>query len=312
MKKVLTVTLNPAIDVRYNTENFRLGEVNRPKYIEKNAGGKGINVSRVLKQLGGDILATGIVGGFTGKYFISKLEKDGIKNDFLETEFETRTCIAVIDKSVKGITEFLETAEGTKENFDKFLKKYIELLEKGTEIVCGSGSLLKGIGKDSYNILIEEARKKGIKFILDTSGESLISGIKAKPFLIKPNQEELEDIAGRKFKDINELIDFAKEIVKTGIENVMVTLGGDGAILISGEKIYKGTFPKVEVKNTVGSGDSTIAGMAFGLSQEKELKECFRLAIACGTTNAMLDSTGNIDLEILKDILPKIEITELN
>lgn len=312
MKKVLTVTLNPAIDVRYNVENMRIGEVNRTKHIEKTAGGKGINVSRVINQLGGDVTATGIVGGFTGKLFLSKLNAGNIKNDFLETSYETRTCIAVIDKDIKGITEFLESAEGTTEDFEKFKEKYVNILEnEKVEIVCGSGSLLKGIGKDAYNPLIEEAHKRGIKFILDTSGDSLIKGMEAKPFLIKPNQEELEDITGKKFKDLSEVVEAAKELVKTGIQIVMVTLGGDGAILVTDKVVYKGTFPKVQIKNTVGSGDSTIAGMAFGLSKDMELKECFRLAVACGTTNAMLDSTGNIDLDILKDILEKITVVEI-
>ena len=272
MKKILTVTLNPAIDVRYNVENMRIGEVNRTKHIEKTAGGKGINVSRVINQLGGDVTATGIVGGFTGKLFLSKLNAGNIKNDFLETSYETRTCIAVIDKDIKGITEFLESAEGTTEDFEKFMEKYVNILEnEKIEIVCGSGSLLKGIGKDAYNPLIEEAHKRGIKFILDTSGESLVKGMEAKPFLIKPNQEELEDITGKKFNNLSEVVEAAKELVKSGIQVVMVTLGGDGAILVTDKVVYKGTFPKVEIKNTVGSGDSTIAGMAFGLSKEMEL-----------------------------------------
>ena len=135
--------------------------------------------------------------------------------------------------------------------------------------------------------------------------------MEAKPFLIKPNQEELEDLTGKKFNSLSEVVDAAKEIVNTGIENVMVTLGGDGAVLVTKDKVYKGTFPKVEIKNTVGSGDSTIAGMAYGLSVDKPMDECFRLAVACGTTNAMVDSTGSIDHEILKDILPKIIIEEI-
>lgn len=147
MNKILTVTLNPAIDVRYNIEKIEMGNINRTTAVEKNAGGKGINVSRVIKQLGGDILATGIVGGYTGKLFLSKLDKDTIENSFLETDFETRTCIAAIDKNTGKITEFLESAEGKEKDFEKFLEKYISILEKGIKLVCGSGSLLKGIKK---------------------------------------------------------------------------------------------------------------------------------------------------------------------
>ena len=127
MNKILTVTLNPAIDVRYNIEKIEMGNINRTTAVEKNAGGKGINVSRVIKQLGGDILATGIVGGYTGKLFLSKLDKDSIENSFLETDFETRTCIAAIDKNTGKITEFLESAEGKEKDFEKFLEKFREL-----------------------------------------------------------------------------------------------------------------------------------------------------------------------------------------
>ena len=164
MNKILTVTLNPAIDVRYNVEKLDTGNINRTISIEKNAGGKGINVSRIIKKLGGDVLATGIVGGHTGKLFLSKLDKDGIKNNFIKTDFETRTCIAVIDKSTGKITELLESAEGKEKDFENFLKKYISILESGVKLVCGSGSILNGIQKDSYNILINEASKGFIQY----------------------------------------------------------------------------------------------------------------------------------------------------
>ena len=240
MSRVLTVTLNPAIDVRYNVENFRLGNVNRTQRIEKNAGGKGINVSRIVNLLGGDILATGIVGGFTGKLFLKKLNENSIKNNFLESEYETRTCIAIIDEKIDGITEILESGKGDMEVCNLFIKKYLEILEdKEIKVICGSGSLLKGIDPLVYNTLIEEGNKRGIKFILDTSGSTLVKGIEAKPFLIKPNQEELEDILGRKLNSIEEIAEAARELMKKGAENVMVTLGGAGALLVTPERVYK-------------------------------------------------------------------------
>lgn len=312
MNKILTITLNPAIDVRYSIENFTLGNVNRTKEIEKNAGGKGINVSRIINILGGDILATGIIGGFTGKLFLKKLNENSIKNNFLESEYETRTCIAIVDKNIDGITEILESGKGDLEVSNNFKEKFSEILQDDSiKIICASGSLLKGIDPLMYNTLIEKSNKKGVKFILDTSGETLLAGIEAKPFLIKPNKEELEFILNRKLETEIDIINAGKELICRGAQNVMITLGGSGALLVTTDKIYKGTFPKVTIKNTVGSGDSTVGGFAYALSQDRTLPECFKLGIACGTTNAMLDTTGTIDMDILNDILPKIKIEEI-
>ncbi len=312
MNKILTITLNPAIDVRYSIENFILGNVNRTKEIEKNAGGKGINVSRIINILGGDILATGIIGGFTGKLFLKKLNEHSIKNNFLESDYETRTCIAIVDKNIDGITEILESGKGDLEVSNNFKEKFSKILQDDSiKIICASGSLLKGIDPLMYNTLIEKSNKKGVKFILDTSGETLLAGIEAKPFLIKPNKEELEFILNRKLETEVDIINAGKELIHKGAQNVMITLGGSGALLVTADKIYKGTFPKVTIKNTVGSGDSTVGGFAYALSQDRTLPECFKLGIACGTTNAMLDTTGTIDMDILKDILPKIKIEEI-
>lgn len=312
MNKILTITLNPAIDVRYSIENFILGNVNRTKEIEKNAGGKGINVSRIINILGGDILATGIIGGFTGKLFLKKLNEHSIKNNFLESDYETRTCIAIVDKNIDGITEILESGKGDLKVSNNFKEKFSEIVQDDSiKIICASGSLLKGIDPLMYNTLIEKSNKKGVKFILDTSGETLLAGIEAKPFLIKPNKEELEFILNRKLETEVDIINAGKELIHKGAQNVMITLGGSGALLVTADKIYKGTFPKVTIKNTVGSGDSTVGGFAYALSQDRTLPECFKLGIACGTTNAMLDTTGTIDMDILKDILPKIKIEEI-
>ncbi len=312
MHKILTITLNPAVDVRYSIDNFSFGNVNRTKEIEKNAGGKGINVSRIINILGGDVLATGIIGGFTGQLFLKKLNKNFIKNDFLITDYETRTCVAIVAKNIEGITEILEAGDGDFEVSNHFKDKFLNILkDKTIKIICASGSLLKGIDPLLYNYLIEESHKQGIKFILDTSGKTLLSGIRAKPFLIKPNKEELEFVLNKKLETEVDIINAAKDLISRGAENVIVTLGSNGALFITADKIYRGTFPKVIVKNTVGSGDSTVGGFAYALSQDKPLVECFKLGLGCGTTNAMLDSTGTIDLKTLNDILLEIKIEEI-
>lgn len=312
MKKILTITLNPAIDVRYNIDNLRIGNVNRTTSIEKNAGGKGINVSRVINTLGGSVLATGIIGGFTGKLFLEKLNESSIENDFLETQYETRTCIAIISQNIDGITEVLESGTGDCHISDLFLKKYISILDNNEiDVICASGSILKNIDPLIYNKLIAQANKRNIKFILDTSGATLLKGIEAKPFLIKPNKEELEDLFGIKLVSTKDVVETAQNIISQGVKNVIVTLGGDGALLVTDTKVIKATFPKIEVKNTVGSGDSTIGGFAFGIANNKDITECFKLGVACGTTNAMLDSTGTIDISLLNTILPKITLEEI-
>ncbi|WP_338948005.1 1-phosphofructokinase family hexose kinase [Fusobacterium varium] len=167
------------------------------------------------------------------------------------------------------------------------------------------------MGFKRIHTIINEASKRGIKFILDTSGDTLIKGIEAKPFLIKPNQDELEDMFNKKFSTVNEIIEAARKIVKKGVKNVMVTLGGNGAVLVTENEVYRAFLPKVEIKNTVGSGDSVIGGFAHGISEGKSLRESFKLGIACGTTNAMLETTGSIDLKILNNILKNIEISNV-
>ena len=297
--RILTVTLNPAIDTRYEVRNLELGEVNRVVNKVESPGGKGLNVSNVLNKLGVDIIATGFLGGSKGNFIKTELDKMIISHDFQEVQRETRTCIAIIDKN-KKITEILESGEGVslleKENF---LIKYDKLLEK-VEIVDISGSLPKGLEKDFYKTLIERASKFGKRVILDTSGIALKEGIKGNPYLIKPNIDEIEYLLGKKVENINEVIECAKKIINNGVSNVMVTLGRDGGLLITPTSVYKAFIPKVKVENTVGSGDSSVAGFIYGMSKELSLEEIFKYALACGTSNAMLKNTGDIDPDVVE------------
>jgi tagatose 6-phosphate kinase len=308
--KILTITLNPAVDTRYEIDNVMVGEVNRVINKVESPGGKGLNVSNVLNKLGANVIATGFLGGTKGEFIKKKLEEKEIYQDFQCVLGETRTCMAIIDND-KKITEILESGNPVSSNEkEEFLEKYSKLLEK-VEIVDMSGSLPKGVPSTFYKELIEIANKMNKKVILDTSGEALKEGIKANPYLIKPNVDEMEFLLGKKIENIDEVIKNAKEIQKNGVSNVMVTLGGDGGLLITKDSVYQGTFPKVNIENTVGSGDSSVAGFIYGLSKNMSLEESFKYALACGTSNAMLKNTGDIDLDTVSRLLTQIEVQKI-
>ena len=308
--KILTITLNPAVDTRYEIDNVMVGEVNRVINKVESPGGKGLNVSNVLNKLGADVIATGFLGGTKGEFIKKKLKEKEISQDFQCVSGETRTCMAIIDND-KKITEILESGNPVSSNEkEEFLEKYSKLLEK-VEIVDMSGSLPKGVPSTFYKELIEIANKMNKKVILDTSGEALKEGIKANPYLIKPNVDEMEFLLGKKIENIDEVIKNAKEIQKNGVSNVMVTLGGDGGLLITKDSVYQGTFPKVNIENTVGSGDSSVAGFIYGLSKNMSLEESFKYALACGTSNAMLKNTGDIDLDTVSRLLTQIEVQKI-
>lgn len=305
--KILTVTLNPAVDTRYEVETLKQNGVNRVKNKVMSPGGKGLNVSNVLRKLGVDIIATGFLGGERGKYIKTRLDKREIIYDFQKIDGETRTCIAIIDKN-KKITEILENGqEVTEGEKNAFIEKYEDLLEQ-VEIVAISGSLPRGLEKTFYKMIIEKAVVKGKKIFLDTSGESLKEGIKGNPYLIKPNVDEMEYLLNKKIESIDEVISYSKKLVENGISNVMVTLGEKGGILVNKDFVYRGDIPKVEIKNTVGSGDASIAGFIYGLSKSLSSEENFKYALACGTSNVMLENTGDIVIEDVMELINKIEI----
>ena len=304
---ILTITLNPAVDVRYKIENFEVDSVFRGK-SNKTAGGKGLNVSRVLTLLGESVEASGFLGGNNGEWISSKIKEDGIIDSFIKTKSETRTCIAILGNQTQ--TEILEPGETIpQENIDQlfeFLKRNIHRFET----ICLSGSVPHGVQENIYEIICELAKNK--KVILDTSGKFLIRGIEGKPYLIKPNQEELEGLLNKKLSTFEDLVKGAKEIKKKGCKNLLVSLGKDGALFINeNEEVFKVNIPKVEVKNPVGSGDSTIAGFAYGLNSKKPMNEVLKLAMACGISNAMMEETGSIDLDVVKDLIEKISVEKI-
>ena len=305
---ITTVTLNPAIDTRYFIEDFKEGRLFRAEKTIKSPGGKGLNVTKVLRQMDADVVATGIIGGKNGEWIQENLKKMDIKEEFYVSSAETRVCIAVLAKHSE--TEILESGEElTDSDLRAFEKKLMELVEK-SDVITMSGSLPKGMEAGYYQKLVELINRKGKKVILDTSGKSLLEGVKGKPYLIKPNFDELEYVLGESIDGRDKIKKAVEKLKNLGAQNVLVSLGGEGAIYF-GEEILKITIPKIKIHNTVGSGDSSVAGFAKGLDDSLELNEILKLSMACGMSNAQSMETGRVIPEDVKEFMENISIEVL-
>lgn len=303
---ILTITLNPSIDIRYNLSHFETGKVHRAINCEKTAGGKGLNVARVIKKLNCEVLTTGLLGGKLGEDLAEKLNLQGIKNDFEKIQGETRNCINILHDEMSS--EILENGPVISEKeWQNFKEKFILLTEK-YKYISASGSLPAGLSQESYCELIDIANKNNCKFFLDTSGVFLEKSIKAKPYFIKPNSEELEKLTGKSINNMEDVILEAKKINNEGVEMVAVTLGAEGAVLVTSDNIFIAEIPRIKVLNTVGCGDSFVAGFISGMFKNLPVAEAFKLAVACSMSNALLPETGNIDNKIVEQLQKEIKI----
>lgn len=310
---IVTVTMNPSIDISYPLETLKLDTVNRTNQVSKTAGGKGLNVTRVIHDLGGDVLATGVLGGFHGAFIAEELKKAGIKQDFTPIKEESRDSIAILHEGNQ--TEILEAGPTVStEEQAAFFEKFKELLQKAT-IVTISGSLAKGFPQDFYQKLVGAAHEQNVKVLADTSGESLKKVLEGeqKPYLIKPNLEELEALLGQKFslEKLEEIPAALSQPLFEGIEWIVVSLGKAGAIAKHQNTFYRVMIPAIEVVNPVGSGDSTIAGFAYGLSQAMDPEELLKMCMAAGMANAQEKRTGHVDPINVQQHFEKIKVKKI-
>ncbi len=308
---ILTVTLNAAIDKRYVVDDFKVGEVNRVRECTYVPGGKGLNVSKPASIYGAEVVATGFVGGHAGNYIEDALKPFDIKSAFYHVDAESRSCINIWDEVNHVQTEFLEPGFTlTEADFEGFEKKFRELV-KDASVVAMSGSVPKGLDGTAYQRLVKIVKDAGKPVILDTSGKLLEEGIKAAPTLIKPNIDEIRMLTGKHCDDINDIIEAAKAIHAGGVEIVAVSLGADGSLAVGEEGIFRAIVPKIDAVNTVGCGDSMIAGFALGLSEGLSLEETLRRASAISAAAAMREETGFFVMEDMEKLLPQIEIKKL-
>ncbi len=310
MSMILTVTLNPAVDKTYTAGELITGHVNRMRSVMKIAGGKGINVAKILKQYDYPVCATGFLGGYAGQFISDCLKEKEIDCRFISLKEETRSNMNILADN-GYVTEILEPGPViSKEEQQQFIEQYEALLLE-CELVVLSGSIGRGMDEDIYPVLIQKANRKGIRVLFDSSGESLRKGIAAKPFLVKPNQKELEYIIGHRMANRQDVIRAAKVLQTAGIEQVIVSMGHKGLLSVGKEHIYFAKGKKIAAVNTVGCGDSVVASYAMSILRGDSPKEALRHAAAISAANATTIESANIPMDTAEAIYEDITIEEL-
>ena len=299
---IYTITFNPALDYISQVENFEIGKINRTKTEKILPGGKGLNVSTVLKNLGIESTALGFIAGFTGEELKRSIEEKGIKTDFIKVE----KGITRINVKISSNEETALNGNGpeiTEEDINKLLEK-IEKITK-EDMVILAGNIPRCINNDIYEIICKTLEKNNVTFVVDATKELLMNVLKYKPFLIKPNKEELEETFKEKIETKEEIIVYAKKLQQMGAQNVLISLGGEGAILVTTEeKEYYSKAPKGKVLNTVGAGDSMVAGFIAGYEQSGDFEQAFKMGIATGSASSfsMNLATAEEVANLLKEI----------
>jgi len=308
---ILTVTLNTSIDKLYLMTGIKPETVMRVKEVHNTAGGKGLNVSRVAGKLGEDVAATGFVGGFNGRYLESLVDNPLVRCAFTHVDAETRSCINCWDLSDGKSTEYLEPgAPVTGEDVSRFLADFDRELA-GADVVTISGSIPEGAPEEIYSDLISRCRQAGIPVLVDTSGARLISAVKEKPSFIKPNEDEIAQLTGRSFSGREEAVRALMELHDGGIPYVVLSLGAEGALLACDKGVFHGKPPKITPRNTVGCGDSMVAGFAVGFARHLSMAETFRMALAVSAASALSLFTGDFDPADYDRLYPEVSIDKV-
>jgi 1-phosphofructokinase len=299
---IYTCTLNPSIDYLVGIEEMKFGSLNRANKTAFYAGGKGINVSRVLKSLGETSTALGYIGGFTGAFIQEQLEQAGILQDFIKVTDPTRINIKLksgVETEINGIGPMI-SEEQKYELFEK-----ISVLTSEDFLIL-AGSLPPAVSPDFYRTIAKLCFEKNIRLIADTSGEALEAILQYEPFLVKPNEHELGELFNVEISSIEEVVFYGRKLLEKGPINVIVSLGSKGALLINKDVVAFANVPKGELKNSVGAGDSVVAGFVASYKKQSDYLEAFKYGIACGSATAF--SLDLCDKDSVRKLLPEIEV----
>jgi len=302
---IYTITLNPSIDYIVEVDDLKLGGLNRMNRDLKLPGGKGINVSRVLNQLGAGNTAIGFLGGFTGRFINDKLQADQIQTDFVTIADDTRINIKLKhgdETEINGLGPAIRAEEA-----EQLLQK-LSSLQTG-DIVILSGSIPPSLGTDFYDRLIQVCKQTGAEFVIDTTGPALMEALVHKPLLVKPNHHELAELFEVKIETREELVLYGRKLLEAGAKHVLISMAGDGALLITGSDVYHASVPKGNVKNSVGAGDSMIGGFVGTYVLNGDILEAFRTGVASGSATAFSDDLAT--REFIEELRGEVTITKL-
>ena len=302
---IYTMTLNPSIDYIVHVNDLKMGDVNRMSQDFKLPGGKGINVSRILQRIDSTSTALGFLGGFTGEFIEKWMKEEGIDCRFTPVKDDTRINVKL--KSVEE-TEINGQGPTLSEEEVQGLKDSLANLSKG-DIVVLSGSTPGGLRKGFYQELIQLIEAQGAEFVIDTTGDDLMQALSHHPLLVKPNNHELAELYHTTFHSLEDIITHGQKLLVEGAKNVLISMAGDGALLITEAAIYQSNVLKRELKNSVGAGDSMIAGFIGQYAKSQDSVEAFKWGVACGSATAFSDDLAEADF--IKELLPEVEITKL-
>lgn len=308
---ISTITLNPSLDQHLTVDGLVVDGPNRWSRLHRYAGGKGIDVSRAIHEMGGRTVAYGFIGGAVGRAVEIFLDEEGVPFSFTPIKGETRINFIITDSKTNHQTRI--DAPGphiSKDEFARFQRK-MQRIRPSPDLIVAGGSAPPGIPDNVYYTIIREAKKYGVRTILDADAQWLAEGVKAKPYLVKPNVREAEGLLNRELPDEIAIIKAARDIVEMGIEIAVISRGKDGIIAATKDTVLNVVPPEVKVKSTVGAGDCTIAGLALKLAGEEPLTRACRLAVALGTAAVLTPGTELARKTDVEYLLPQIKVKNL-
>lgn len=308
---ITTVTLNAAIDQVYEMNSLMVGQTNRVMQKWQQGGGKGINVARVIVALGGEVSIGGFVGGLNGEKISVLLQEERLQTGFIQIEGESRVCLTITDEQTKEMTELLEEGPTIQQHEWQRMLNWIKTQAEHSAYFVLSGSLPKGLATAAYATIIRLLKQEGVRVALDTSGEALIHGVEAIPFIIKPNEDEIVQLIGKQAVELDDIIQAGEKLQELGIEHVCFSLGDKGALFVNRSGVYQVNAPKIRVVNTVGSGDAFLGGLVYKFSQGEDFTEAYKWAVACGSANAGEKEIAKVQKETVESLVKELQITKI-